>query len=189
MDTARQERLARLWSPPNGRNSSELDIVSSAAHSARKIRGRTEEIAQDHARKIAKIERSWRAQQAVKRALIHLNSHKLDLLNPPLIDGTTTWPLTVRDICRACCHHFDVNMLDFLSPRRHKAIVRARMVAMWLARKHTRRSMPEIGRTMGGRDHTTILHGIRRIDELLPNDERLRADVTAIRVALEIEAP
>jgi chromosomal replication initiation ATPase DnaA len=180
-----QERRQRLWNPPNGRHSSELEILSARALREKQLRDEAEK-----ARKTAVIERFHRAQQVVKRALIHrrpqVQETGPDPLNPPLIDGSCTYPLTVRDICRACCRYYDVNMIDFVSARRHAKLARTRHVASYLPRIHTTRSLPEIGRIMGNRDHTTILSGVRKIDRCLLQDEALAEDIRTIRIELGI---
>ena len=60
--------------------------------------------------------------------------------------------------------HFGVNRGDLLSSRRNRSIVRPRQIGMYLAKSLTARSLPEIGRRFGGRDHTTVLHAIRKIE-------------------------
>lgn len=84
----------------------------------------------------------------------------------------------VEDIIRAVCHEFGVSKIDLIGCRRNREIVRPRQVAMYLAKKVTGRSLPEIGRRMGGRDHTTALAAIRRIEELVKTDAALAAKVT-----------
>jgi chromosomal replication initiation ATPase DnaA len=69
--------------------------------------------------------------------------------------------ITVEDIIRDVCERRDVSRDDLLSPRRQTNVVRARQEAMWLVRHKTGLSLPNIARRFGGRDHTTILHGIR----------------------------
>ncbi|MHC5004002.1 MAG: chromosomal replication initiator protein DnaA [Planctomycetota bacterium] len=71
---------------------------------------------------------------------------------------------TIQNIVDAVTGYFDVKLTDLLSKRRHKSIALPRQIAMWLARKHTRYSLEEIGGYFGGRDHTTVMHAIRAID-------------------------
>jgi chromosomal replication initiator protein len=70
------------------------------------------------------------------------------------------------------------------SDRRDKPLARARQVAMYLARELTPRSMPEIGRRFGNRDHTTVLHGIRSVEKRMIEDAELRADVELLKSRL-----
>jgi chromosomal replication initiator protein len=72
-------------------------------------------------------------------------------------------------------------MADMLSARRARAVARPRQVAMYLTKQLTPRSLPEIGRKFGGRDHTTVMHAIRRIDELRAVDPVLNDDIELLR--------
>lgn len=93
----------------------------------------------------------------------------------------TTWDryagATVRNIMLACCEYYQIGRADMLSKRRHEQIVKARHVAMYLSRKYTTRSMPEIGLKLGGKDHTTVMHGAAKIERLLRIDDELRNDI------------
>lgn len=82
--------------------------------------------------------------------------------------------------------YFSVTPLDIVSQRRQASIVRPRMIAMYLARHLTPRSLPEIGRQFGGRDHTTVLHAVNKIAGLLDNDEGLAGIVSGLREELAI---
>jgi hypothetical protein len=93
-------------------------------------------------------------------------------------------PIRIEDIQRATCRHFQIKRLDMLSDRRTKNLVRPRQVAMFLSKDITRRSLPEIGRRFGGRDHTTVLHAIRKIDVLKDVDGDLMAQMMAIKMEL-----
>lgn len=77
---------------------------------------------------------------------------------------------TIGDCCAASIKAFGVGKSEFFSDRRHQYLARARFAAMWMARAKTRRSFPEIGRAMGGRDHTTVISGVRRAEELFKTD-------------------
>lgn len=90
----------------------------------------------------------------------------------------------VRDIQVAVCNHFNVSILDMLSGRRTVDISGPRMVAMYLCKEFTLNSYAEIGRRFGGRDHTTIIHGHRKIEGLYGFDLKTTADVNAIRRVL-----
>jgi len=90
----------------------------------------------------------------------------------------------VKAIKRAVCELFSMREEVLLSKRRQKDLVEARQIAMWLAKMHTTLSLPQIGRTLGDRDHTTILHGINKIDGLLAKDENLRARIALLEVRL-----
>lgn len=88
--------------------------------------------------------------------------------------------LTVRKIQVAICHQFGVRMLDLLSCRRTADIVRPRQVGYFLSKKLIGCSLPDIGRRFGGRDHTSALAGIRKIEALRKTDDELNAKIMAV---------
>ncbi len=92
--------------------------------------------------------------------------------------------VTVDDIQKRVAEHYNIRMADMHSPRRARAVARPRQVAMYLAKALTVHSLPEIGRKFGGRDHTTIMHGVRKIEELLANDRCLQDDIAHLKAAL-----
>ena len=77
--------------------------------------------------------------------------------------------------------HFNIRMSDMHSARRARSVARPRQVAMYLAKQLTSRSLPEIGRKFGGRDHTTVMHAVRRVDELRDHDPGFAEDVELLR--------
>ena len=87
---------------------------------------------------------------------------------------------TIQEIIDAITGYYDVKLTDLLSKRRHKSIALPRQIGMWLARKHTRFSLEEIGSYFGGRDHTTVMHAIRMIDSKRERDNTLDMDVTRL---------
>jgi chromosomal replication initiator protein len=88
--------------------------------------------------------------------------------------------ITVDDIQKACAEHYGMKQADLISERRNRAIARPRQAAMWLAKQLTTRSLPDIGRRFGGRDHTTVLHAVRRIDQLRAEDAQLARDLEVL---------
>ncbi len=86
--------------------------------------------------------------------------------------------ISVEEIQKQVALHYNLRMNDFLSPRRARAVARPRQLAMYLAKQLTTASLPEIGRAFGGRDHTTVAHAVRTIDNLLKTDAAL-ADTCA----------
>ena len=109
----------------------------------------------------------------------------------PVAPGiTVTLPIptypTIRSIVAATAAHFGVPVIDLMSQRRHKSVVRPRQIAMYLARVITPRSLPDIGRNMGGRDHTTILHAFHKITGLIDAGDPIADDIAAIRAKLEV---
>lgn len=93
--------------------------------------------------------------------------------------------LTIEEIQRKVSEHFDIRLSDMLGPKRNRNLARPRQMAMWLCKQLTSRSLPEIGRKFGKRDHTTIMHGVRKIDELRQSDSQIADDLELLRRALE----
>lgn len=93
--------------------------------------------------------------------------------------------VSIEEIQRKVAEHYNVRLSDMIGPKRMRTIARPRQVAMYLAKHLTTRSLPEIGRRFGGRDHTTIMHGIRKIDELMGSDRQLAEDIGLLRRLLE----
>jgi chromosomal replication initiator protein len=88
--------------------------------------------------------------------------------------------IKIDDILKVVGRHYNVAKADLLSPRRSRTVVVPRQVGMYLAKKLTSRSLPEIGRRFGGRDHSTVLHAVRKIDEQVRVDEKLAKDVALL---------
>ena len=86
----------------------------------------------------------------------------------------------IDDILRIVAKHYGVQRGDLLSSRRNQSIVRPRQIGMYLAKTLTARSLPEIGRRFGGRDHTTVLHAIRKIESLKQNDGVLKDELNSL---------
>ena len=96
----------------------------------------------------------------------------------------------IQAILDAVSRYYDVKLTDLLGKRRHKSVALPRQVCMWLARRHTRYSLEEIGGYLGGRDHTTVLHAIRTVDSRQNQDDRLKADVDRLQQVLRfVEEP
>jgi chromosomal replication initiator protein len=93
--------------------------------------------------------------------------------------------VTIEEIQRRVAEYYNVRLADMLSARRARAVARPRQVAMYLSKQLTTRSLPEIGRKFGGRDHTTVIHAVRKIDELRQADSGMDEDVDLLRRMLE----
>jgi len=87
----------------------------------------------------------------------------------------------IEDIQKVVAVHFNVSKADLLSSRRTRTIVRPRQIAMYLSKTLTPRSLPEIGRRFGGRDHTTVLHAVRKVEELMRDDRGLADEVELLK--------
>ena len=92
--------------------------------------------------------------------------------------------IKVENILRAVCNHFMLERADIVSARRTSHLLLPRHIAFYLAKSLTLRSLPEIGRRMGDRDHTTVLHGARKIARLLLSDGDLQETIRTITTAL-----
>jgi chromosomal replication initiator protein len=93
--------------------------------------------------------------------------------------------LTIEEIQRKVAEHYNIRLSDMIGPKRLRNIARPRQVAMYFSKQLTSRSLPEIGRRFGGRDHTTIMHGVRKIEELMSTDSQLSDDLQLLRRLLQ----
>jgi len=93
--------------------------------------------------------------------------------------------VTIEEIQKRVAAHFNVRVSDMHSARRARSVARPRQVAMYLAKQLTSRSLPEIGRKFGGRDHTTVMHAVKKVDELREQDSSFNEDVELLRRMLE----
>jgi len=93
--------------------------------------------------------------------------------------------VTIEEIQKRVAEHFNIRLADMHSARRARAVARPRQVAMYLAKQLTPRSLPEIGRKFGGRDHTTVMHAVRKVEELMASDNALAEDLELLRRMLE----
>jgi len=89
----------------------------------------------------------------------------------------------IADVIDVVCEHFQCSHIDLRSHRRTVKVVMPRQIAMYLAAKITERSLPQIGEALGGRDHTTVLHGARKITAALETDAKLAEDVLSLESA------
>jgi chromosomal replication initiator protein len=87
----------------------------------------------------------------------------------------------IEDIQKLVATHYNVSRADILSSRRTATVVRPRQIAMYLAKVLTLRSLPEIGRRFGGRDHTTVLHAVRKIEGLTLKDGTLSEEIELLK--------
>jgi len=93
--------------------------------------------------------------------------------------------VTIEEIQRQVSDHYNIRLSDLIGPKRVRIFARPRQVAMYLSKHMTSRSLPEIGRRFGGRDHTTVMHGVRRINELREADAQIAEDLDLLRRTLE----
>jgi len=111
----------------------------------------------------------------------------LDLAQDTLADilRSSDRKVTVEEIQRKVAEHYNIRLSDMIGPKRLRTIARPRQIAMYLAKQMTTRSLPEIGRRFGGRDHTTIMHGVKKVEELRAADTQLAEDLDLLRRLLE----
>ena len=94
--------------------------------------------------------------------------------------------VTIEEIQKKVAEHFNIRLVDMHSARRARAVARPRQVAMYLSKQLTARSLPEIGRKFGGRDHTTVMHAVKKVEELRSTDNSFHEDVELLKRMLEI---
>ena len=93
--------------------------------------------------------------------------------------------ISIDDIQKQVAAHFNIRLADMHSARRARSIARPRQVAMYLAKQLTSRSLPEIGRKFGGRDHTTVMHAVRKVEELRDSDASFAEDLELLKRMLQ----
>ena len=93
--------------------------------------------------------------------------------------------VSIEEIQRKVADHYNIRLSDLIGPKRVRNFARPRQVAMYLCKQLTSRSLPEIGRRFGGRDHTTVMHGVKRIEELQVQDGQIAEDIEMLRRMLE----
>ena len=89
--------------------------------------------------------------------------------------------ITIEEIQKKVAEHFNIRITDMHSPRRSRSVARPRQIAMYLAKSITSRSLPEIGRKFGGRDHTTVMHAVKKIEELKLKDVNFNEDIELLK--------
>jgi chromosomal replication initiator protein len=93
--------------------------------------------------------------------------------------------VTIEEIQKRVAEHFNIRIADMHSARRARAVARPRQIAMWLSKQLTSRSLPDIGRKFGNRDHTTVMHAVKKVEELRAIDSGFCEDVDMLRRMLE----
>jgi chromosomal replication initiator protein len=89
--------------------------------------------------------------------------------------------VTVESIQNLVASHFNLNMQEMLSARRSRSLARPRQIAMYLSKQYTTNSLPDIGRKFSNRDHTTVIHAVKKIDELIKKDNEIRQNITELK--------
>jgi hypothetical protein len=178
-----QQRRDRLWCPAKGISSSELDIVSAPGLRRKRIqkaaklavieRGRVvfkEHRALEKAVAKAKVKYPYsHYQQRPENASADPDRPEPIFAEPPIVSPSRR-RVTIRAIAQAASQHFRISLLALVGNRRDREAVRARQVAIYLAREHTMHTYKKIGDLFGRRDHSTVIHACRRVEWYLGRD-------------------
>lgn len=111
----------------------------------------------------------------------NLSIERVDELLAHLVGSGEPRRIRIEDIQRIVARHYNVSRQELVSNRRTRVIVKPRQIAMYLAKTLTPRSFPEIGRRFGGRDHTTVLHAVRKIEDLITGDNKLSHEIELLK--------
>ena len=111
----------------------------------------------------------------------NLTMDRVDELLAHLVGAGEPKRVRIEDIQRVVAKHYNVSRQELVSNRRTRVIVKPRQIAMYLSKALTPRSFPEIGRRFGGRDHTTVLHAVRKIEELISGDTKLSHEIELLK--------
>lgn len=111
----------------------------------------------------------------------NLSIERVDELLSHLVGSGEPKRVRIEDIQRIVARHYNVSRQELVSNRRTRVIVKPRQIAMYLSKTLTPRSFPEIGRRFGGRDHTTVLHAVRKIEELISEDNKLSHEIELLK--------
>ncbi|MEP3436970.1 MAG: chromosomal replication initiator protein DnaA [Hoeflea sp.] len=111
----------------------------------------------------------------------NLTLERVDQLLGHLVNASEPKRIRIEDIQRVVSRHYNVSRQELVSDRRTRVIVKPRQIAMYLAKTMTPRSFPEIGRRFGGRDHTTVLHAVRKIEGLIGSDTKLGHEIELLK--------
>ena len=128
---------------------------------------------------------------ALNRLAVHASIQDSEISVDLVIDvlkdllRTNSRKITIDEIQKKVVEHYNIKLSDMHSPRRSRSVARPRQVAMYLAKSITTRSLPEIGRKFGGRDHTTVIHAIKTIEEIMVNDPNLAEDIELLTRILQ----
>lgn len=175
------ELRRRLLHPANGRISSDLEVVSSTT--ARRQREESYDA-------IRRAKQDFERQEAFEEALREQaeNRREVLIIAAAMSDDEPVPPTLpkVAEIIKVVCDRYQLNRNEMLSPRRQAQIVLPRQIAMYLAYELTVNSYPEIGRRFGGRDHTTVLHAVRKVKRLVESFPQLAAEILEIKKSLGV---
>jgi chromosomal replication initiator protein len=115
----------------------------------------------------------------------HITPSQVEELLKDFIQQEARHVVTIDGIQRRVCENFDIRLTDMTSKRRPNNIAVPRMVAMYLSRKHTNKSLQDIGEAFGGRDHGTVLHAVKTVEEKMEKDNQFQQVITSLSNKLE----
>jgi chromosomal replication initiator protein len=114
-------------------------------------------------------------------AYLNINNRKISVAEAKGILGDSLnkieTNITIEDIQKTVVSYYNISMHDFMSSRRSRSVARPRQIAMYLSKKMTTKSLPDIGRRFSGRDHTTVIHAIKKVEELMIQDKNFETEV------------
>ena len=136
--------------------------------------------------KMDSIRASLRDRRELSAPKLGAGDNPPDVLRNEFDASAPVWHGAIARLIRATCLHFNLTSAEFVGTGRCKKLVEARRVASYIARRRLGRSFPELGRAMGGRDHTTILHHFRRGDALILTDPKFQKDCAVIEASADL---
>lgn len=176
----------RLWNPAGARQSTELDVLSAEKHQARQQAIVEWQHAKLDAETSIAIDNATRTSRAAGRLLSILRDRERAKAIAKKLEEEDYKPPSLFRILDVVTRYYRVRRIDVLSARRTAEIVLPRQITMYLARELTLHSMPAISRFLGGRDHTTVIHGYRKIRHMVDNHVYAAADIDNIKWELGI---
>ena len=109
------------------------------------------------------------------------NKANVSICNFNVLQSFSENKITIENIQKTVCNNYKISKNEMLSPRRSRYLVRPRQIAMYLAKTLTSKSLPDIGREFSNRDHTTVIHSVKKIEKLLKTDENLNKNLEKLK--------
>lgn len=186
----------RLFNPPGGQRSTELEIVTEPVLRRQRLDALTERARlMKQAKLDAQVARYEDLKLAYATMLARRNAAVLDqrvavvlsaelYVAPPIVEPLPPRAPYIQQIVAEVCRRYNVTPVDVRSQRRKVSIVRPRQIIMYIARTMTELSFPQIGRQLGNRDHTTVLHAVNKMTCLVDNNPQFAAEITEIMASI-----
>lgn len=181
---AHKARRERLWNPPAARKVIEITAPEPQSEPV-VVQMQSPDTAPDH---LTPDESRRQRLNALEEELCQLRKRVREEIKKMEPDDPTPDPRPpIELIIRVVAAFYQTSSRDLKSNGRHQGIVRPRHIAMYLANRLTFRSLPEIGRRLGNRDHSTIFHGVRKIEHLITIDPTLAAEIEQLTAMLTVQ--